>query len=726
MFNRPFPLPCGQWGTVLISYSTMIAIIAEKPSVGQDIARVVGAARKKEGYREGNGYAVTWALGHLISLAMPEAYGHTGDGKQELPVVPDDFRLAVRQVRTDRGMITDLAAAKQLRIIEKVFGRCESIIVATDAGREGELIFRLIYDYLKPGKPFRRLWISSLTDEAIRGGLARLRDGHEYDSLYDAAFCRAKADWLVGMNASRALGAVSGTPNNSIGRVQTPTLAMICSRYRENREFVSTPYWMLHVTLKKDGDHRIFRHTEKFEDRQAAERAYSRICGGTVATITRIERQPAEQAPPLPYDLTALQKDCNALHGFTAEKTLEIAQTLYERKMISYPRTGCRHIPRDVMAEIPTLLGKIIRKKEFREYGKSFNLTELNMRCVDDTKMTDHHALITTGVTPVDLTGEELTVYMMIAGRMLEAFSPPCRRESLLMEAECAGLVFRSCTSVVLSPGWRGVFSKAEDRTDGETEPNDGTAVFRSGERIPVSGSGIVRGKTLPKPLHTEATLLAAMEACGKDIADGEAREAIRELGIGTPATRASIIETLIRRGYVSRSEKNIIPTEKGMFLYNAVRDMRVADAELTGTWEKKLLQIERRTLTGERFMREIGDYTRQITRDVLGIRFPAIREKTFPCPRCRKGNVAIRGKAAKCDSGECGFVLFRKFLNKELTDFQMTELLTKGETGVIKGLRGKNGKTFDASLSLGIGQEITLAFPKRTKGKRGSGMPVA
>jgi len=697
----------------------MIAIIAEKPSVGQDIARVVGATRKREGYREGNGYAVTWASGHLVSLAMPEAYASSRDGKQELPVVPGDFRLVVRQVRTDRGMVTDLAAAKQLRIIGKVLDRCESIIAATDAGCEGELVFRLIYDYLKPGKPFRRLWISSLTDEAIRGGLARLRNGHEYDCLYDAAFCRAKADWLVGMNASRALGAVSGTANNSIGRVQTPILAMICSRYGENREFIPTPYWMLHITLKKDGDHRIFRHTEKFRDRQTAEQAYSRICGAATATITKAELQPTEQAPPLLYDLTTLQKDCNALHGFIAERTLEIAQTLYERKMISCPRTGCRHIPRDVMAGIPVLLGKIIRKKEFREYGKSFDLTELNMRSVDDEKITDHHAIITTGITPVQLSGDELTVYMMIAGRMLEAFSPPCRRERVLMEAECAGLIFRLCSSVILSPGWMGVFSKEEDRTGGETEPNDGTAVFPCGERVPVSGRGIVRGRTLPKPPYTEATLLAAMETCGKDIADEEAREAMRDLGIGTPATRAGIIETLIRRGYVSRSEKHIIPTEKGLLLYKAVRDMRIADAELTGRWENKLLQIERRTLTGESFMQEIGDYTRQITREMLGIRFPAHTGKTFPCPGCQKGTVAIRGKTAECDNKDCGFILFRNFLNKDLTDGQMAQLLTRGETEVIKGLKGKNGKPFDAALSLGNGQGIDLVFPKTGKRKK-------
>lgn len=324
-----------------------------------DIARVVGATDKKDGYNTGNGYMVTWALGHLVSLALPGTYGYTKTAAEDLPMIPDPFRLVPRQIRTDKGMVTDLAAGKQLKIIDEVFSKCDSIIVATDAGREGELIFRWIYSHLGYTKPFKRLWISSLTDEAIRNGMENLRDGSDYDSLYAAADCRAKADWLVGMNASRALAIATGSPNNSIGRVQTPTLAMICARFKENRNFVPTPYWQLHLTLKRQDDHRMFIHTGEFKDKETAEAAYRKITSGSVATITKVERKRTFQQAPLLYDLTALQKDCNIHHDLTADKTLSIAQSLYEKKLVSYPRTGSRHIPKDVMKLVPDLLEKV-------------------------------------------------------------------------------------------------------------------------------------------------------------------------------------------------------------------------------------------------------------------------------------------------------------------------------------------------------------------------------
>ena len=559
--------------------NNMIAIIAEKPSVGMDIARVVGADEKNDGYCAGSGYMVTWALGHLVSLALPYAYGYTKTAEEDLPMLPEPFRLVSRQVRTDRGMAPDIAASKQLKIIESVFSRCGSIIVATDAGREGELIFRWIYDYLGCTKPFRRLWISSLTDEAIRKGLEELKDGSAYDSLYAAADSRAKADWLVGMNASRA---------------QTPTLAMICARFRENREFVSAPYWRLHITLDGKESYRRFFHVGDFGDKAEAEAAYRSIPSGSVAEITKVERKEVAQQPPLLYDLTALQKDCNVHLDLPAAKTLDIAQTLYEKKLISYPRTGSRHIPQDVMAHVPELLEKISAMPEFRKYGKALDLSALNTRSVDDTEVTDHHALITTGIAPEGLSEAESAVYALIAGRMLEAFSPCCKKETLLMECRIGEKVFRSKSSAVTGPGWRGVFGRKEDKEEDGDGLNDGHAVFSEGDRIPVSGHGLVQKKTMPKPLYTEATLLAAMETCGKDIADGEAREAVKDIGIGTPATRAAIITTLLKRDYIERSGKSLVPTEKGLLLYGAVKDMLVADVSLTGSWENALSQIER------------------------------------------------------------------------------------------------------------------------------------
>lgn len=684
-----------------------------------DIARVVGATEKKDGYCIGNGYMVTWALGHLVSLAMPGTYGYTKTTADNLPMIPEPFRLVARQIKTAKGMVTDITANKQLKTIDEVFSKCDSIIVATDAGREGELIFRWIYDYLGYTKPFQRLWISSLTDEAIREGMENLRDGSGYDSLYAAADSRAKADWLVGMNASRALAIVSGSANNSIGRVQTPTLAMICARFSENRNFVSTPYWQLHITLKQGGAHRQFIHLEEFKDKVTAEAAYRKITSGSIVTVTKAERKRTFRQAPLLYDLTALQKDCNIHYDLTADKTLSIALSLYEKKLISYPRTGSRHIPEDVMVHIPALLQKVVAMPEFREYGNTFDLSGLNTRSVDNTKVTDHHALIITGIEPQDLSETESAVYTLIAGRMLESFSSPCEKESLLMECTCEGMDFRSRSSVIVNPGWRGVFRRKEDRDEDEPDGNGGSAVFAFGDAVPVTGHGMAQKKTMPKPLYTEATLLGAMESCGKNITDDEAKEAMKDSGIGTPATRASIITTLVGRDYIARSGKSIVPTEKGMCLYEAVKDMRVADVELTGSWEKALAQIEGHTLDPETFMCSIRDYTRKATDDILRLNFQTMPGKVFTCPKCKTGKIIIRSKVAKCDHDGCGLLVFRRILNKELTDIHLEQLFSSGSTRVIKGFKGKKGVSFDAAVTFDTEYNPVFSFPKHKGDKK-------
>ena len=591
-------------------------------------------------------------------------------------------------------------------------------IITTLDKREGELIFRWIYSYLGCTKPFKRLWISSLTDEAIRKGMAGLREGYEYDSLYAAADSRAKADWLVGMNASRALAAASGSANNSIGRVQTPTLAMICARFKENRNFVSTPYWQLHITLKQGEAHRLFIHPEHFGDKEAAETAYGRLTPGSAVTITKAERDTVFQQAPLLYDLTSLQKDCNIHHDLPADKTLSIAQSLYEKKLVSYPRTGSRYIPEDVMAHIPALLEKIIAMPRFREYGRTFDLSGLNTRSVDATKVTDHHALIITGIVPEGLSEAEAVVYEMIAGRMLEAFSPRCEKESLKMECVCEGMDFRSQSTVIVIPGWRAVFSRKEDREKDEPEAGGGTAVFAEGEEIPVMGHGLAQKKTMPRPLYTDATLLSVMENCGKEIADEQAREAVKELGIGTPATRAAIITTLFKRDYIERSGKSIRPTEKGLYLYESVKGMMVADAELTGTWEKALAQIEGHTLDPESFMLSIREYTGKVTGEILRLKFPEPSSRAFTCPKCGTGNVVVKSKVAKCDREGCGLLVFRRFLNKELTDQHLEQLFSSGSTRLIKGLKGKKGVSFDATVAFDTDFNLKLSFPKPKGGK--------
>ena len=718
MSNRRFLFSGSGNGERLKFYPNMKAIIAEKPSVGMDIARVVGTTEKKDGYCTGNGYMVTWALGHLVSLALPGTYGYTKTAAEDLPMIPEPFRLVARQIKTAKGMVTDMTANKQLKTIDEVFSKCDRIIVATDAGREGELIFRWIYDYLGYTKPFQRLWISSLTDEAIREGMANLRDGSDYDSLYAAADSRAKADWLVGMNASRALAIASGSANSSIGRVQTPTLAMICARFKENRSFVSTPYWQLHITLKQGEAHRQFVHPEEFKDKETAGTAYRKITSGSVATVTKVERKRTSQQAPLLYDLTTLQKDCNIHYDLTADKTLSIAQALYEKKLISYPRTGSRYIPEDVMAHIPSLLEKVVAMPDFKEYGNTLDFSGLNTRSVDNAKVTDHHALVITGIAPQELSEAESAVYTLIAGRMLESFSPPCEKESLVMECTCEGMDFCSRSSVIISPGWRGVFRRKEDRDKDEPEGNEGSAVFAEGEKIMVMGHGLAQKKTMPKPLYTEATLLAAMETCGKHITDEQAKEAIGESGIGTPATRAAIITTLVGRDYIARSGKSVVPTEKGMLIYEAVKDMRVADVELTGSWEKALLQIEGHTLDTETFMRSIRDYTGKATDEILRLSLQAMPGKVFTCPKCKTGKIIIRSKVAKCDHDGCGLLVFRRILNKELTDQHLEQLLSSGSTKLIKGFKGKKGVSFDAAVTFDENYNPVFSFPKPKNGK--------
>ena len=684
----------------------MIAIIAEKPSVGQDIARIIGATEKKDGYMAGNGYLVTWALGHLVSLAMPSAYGYGKASHEDLPMLPEPFQLVVRQIKTDRGMVTDIGAAKQLKLIDEVFSKCDSIIVATDAGREGELIFRYIYHYLGYTKPFKRLWISSLTDEAIRAGMSNLKDGEAYDSLYHAADCRAKADWLVGMNASRALALASGMPNNSLGRVQTPTLAMVCERYWENRRFTSEAFWQLHIATDGcDGEVVKLSSSEKWKSKEPATELYNKVKAAGSATVTKAERKEKTEETPLLYDLTTLQKEANAKHGFTAEQTLEIAQKLYEKKLITYPRTGSRYIPEDVFAEIPKLLAFIGTQPEWKDKVRA--KAAPTRRSVDDGKVTDHHALLVTGEKPLFLSKEDNTIYQMIAGRMVEAFSEKCVKDVTTVTAECAGVEFTVKGSVVKQTGWRAVYGEEKEEI---TIPG-----WQEGDTLTPKGSSITEGKTKPKPLHTEATLLSAMETAGKEIEDDALRQAMKDCGIGTPATRASIIETLFKRGYMERCKKSLVPTEKGLALNSVVKTMRIADVAMTGEWEKELARIERGELPADTFRKEIEAYTREITSELLSCdKLFGSRDSGCACPKCGTGRMRFYGKVVRCDNTECGLPVFRQKAGRTLSDDEIKDLLTDGHTKPLKGFKSKQGKNFDAIVAFDGEYNTTFVFPEK------------
>ena len=702
----------------------MIAILTEKPSVAKDIAQALNIDTKgeKEGYFQGRGYMITYAFGHLVSLSLPEDYGKNRLEKKDLPFIPNPFTLNVRKTKSKKGMVPDRSAQKQLEIIRKVFSQCESIIAATDAGREGELIFRYIYSYLGCNKPVKRLWITSMTNQAIRNGFKNLRDGASYDNLYAAADCRAKADYLIGINASNALAHASGIVNTSLGRVQTPALAMICKRFNEHRKFVTSYFYDHFISLEKNGVIQKFQKTESTLDKQEAEKIYDTLKEYKAARITEIETENRVQQSPLLYDLTSLQKDANNRYQFSAEKTLEITQKLYENKLVSYPRTGSRYIPEDVFETIPKILRFSANFSGLSEKLQTMDFENLNRHSVDDSKITDHHAIIPTGVCPGHLSKEEKTIYEMISGRMMEAFAPACRKEFTRIQALLGEETFESKKSRILFAGWRSILNLSEDSEDDDIEENDACIQFSEGEKISVSAHSLVKRKTLPKPLYTEASLLSAMENAGRNLENEDRREALKDCGLGTPATRAAIIEVLLSRSYIERIGRNLVPTERGIVVYNCVKQMQIADVEMTGNWEKSLLDISRGEYNPQTFLKDIEIHTRQVTEEILSIDFKSeAGTGKIICPKCGHGNILIYNKIAKCSNQDCNLFVFRNILNKTLTEAQLKLIFTNKRTPLIKGFKNRDDKTFNASVVLTDDFSLKLDYSNTSEKKRKS-----
>ena len=671
----------------------MKTIIAEKPSVAKEIAHIVGADKREEGYMQGNGYYVTWAFGHLVQPAMPETYGMKGFHAENLPVIPDPFVLVPRQVKTENGYKPDAGVLAQIKIIGKLFDSSERIIVATDAGREGELIFRYLYAYLGCMKPFDRLWISSLTDTAIREGLLNLKDGKEYDNLYHAAKARSEADWLVGINGTQALTIAAGRGTYSVGRVQTPTLGMVCERYWEHKRFESKPFWQVHfgVVDADSGNILKFTSANRWTDKATATDIYNKVKDTGSAIITKVTTKRKVEKAPLLYDLTTLQKEANSQHGFTAEHTLSIAQKLYEAKFITYPRTSSRYISDDVFATLPKLFKNLENHSEYGEKVKLLPCSEdYSKNSVNAAKVTDHHALLITENAAIGLFKDEKIVYDMILCRMIEAFSADCIKDITSVSAQVDHEIeFGISGSIIRQTGWRALSLKEKnskkdknaDTTDNEVKeqviPN-----WQEGQHITFSGCTITEGKTKPKPLHTESTLLAAMETAGKEIVDDTMRQAMKDSGIGTPATRAAIIETLLKREYMVRQQKKLVPTEKGLALHSVVKNMAIANVEMTGKWEAELAKIERGEASADGFTHSIEGYTREITAELLGCdRLFSHKDSGCQCPKCKHGTMQFFGKVVRCSNKECGMPVFKQVAGKLLTDADITDLLTKGKT---------------------------------------------
>lgn len=577
----------------------MIAIVTDKPNVGREIARVLGADRKENGYMSGNGYMVTWTYGNMLSLAMPKDTGTAWVERENFPLLPPPF-LTVRHVKTDTGWNPDINAVLQLKVIAGVFDACDTIVAATDASREGEMLFRYLYRFLGCREPCLRLWISSLTDEAIAKGMENLRPCSLFDNLFLAADSRNKADWLLGVNSSYAVCKAVGFGNNSLGRVQTPVLAAISGRYRERENHIPADSWPVFVSLCKNGKIIKMRHVEDFCNRRDALELYEDCKAAGYARITAVNSRTEEITAPALYNLTGLQKDANRYHNLTAIRVQEITQSLYEKKLFSCPRTSSRLLPEDVYGMLPPVMEKLLSGKEFRQYAGMIDLAA-RKGVTGNQDTAEHHAIVITGIQPGELDREERLVYTLVVGRMLETFMPPCKVEYTTVEAVCAARKFRIRTYRILEAGWLGIFHRerlvAEDNDLCPVSPE----LFRE-EKLPVTGCSLIHRKSLPAAPYTDEELADYMD----------------KTGLGTASTRTNIIRTLLERKYIRYSGKYIIPTPKGLLLYETVRGMKVADASLTSGWEAELARIERGELTQKEFLDGVLETVNEVTGEIF------------------------------------------------------------------------------------------------------------
>jgi DNA topoisomerase-3 len=647
----------------------MKVIIAEKPSVARDIAEVLNIKSKRTGYIEGRGCAVTWAFGHLVTLQEPGEYDPALKrwSLDTLPFVPEEFKLT---------LIKNRGVAEQFRVIKKLCEEAGEIICATDAGREGELIFRYILALCEcEAKPIRRLWLNSLTPDAIREAFKDLKDGHDYDALYAAARCRSESDWIVGLNATRYYtvrhGLIGGGSERvlwSIGRVQTPVLAMIVERDDTILQFQPQLFWELTSRYREV----VFKYTGKrFEEPDKAQALLEKITGQPFV-ITGIAGKEKKEQPPQLYDLTTLQREINKLHGLSAADTLTATQSLYEKKLVTYPRTDSRYLSKDLKPRIAKILAQL--KLQRPDEIAPLNLGQLvfSKRIIDDAKVTDHHAIIPTGVGPRQLNPNEQLVYDAITTQFIAAFYPVCVKNITTVDGVSNQVKFQAKGTQIIEPGWTVLFPKkikSQEAADDQPLP-----LFTKGECGPQEPF-LREGKTSPPSHFTENSLLGAMEAAGKFVEDDALREALKERGIGTPATRAAIIETLLRRNYIRREKKQLRTTDMGRCLIALIQDPLLKSPEMTGAWEEKLKQVERSQLAPDIFMAGTGDYIRNLIRSSSTTRLDPGRWGN--CPRC--GKEVIKGKRAYGCSGwqeGCGFVLDPKCRGLTLTDRQIQVLL--------------------------------------------------
>ena len=701
----------------------MKLVIAEKPSVAMSLAAVLGATERKDGYLEGSGYLVSWCVGHLLELAQPEAYKeqYAKWRYEDLPILPENWKYEVpKDKKTQLALLCRLMKDK----------RVDSVVCATDAGREGELIFRLVYEYAGCKKPMERLWISSMEDAAIREGFDHLHPGSDYDKLYDAAVCRAGADWLIGINATRLFSVLYGVTLN-VGRVMSPTLALLVQRESDIESFISKPFYVPEITCGG-----FTASGEKMTERSEAEKIRM-DCDHNSAFVRSVEKQVKTIQPPRLYDLTTLQRECNRIYGYTAQQTLDYVQSLYEKKLATYPRTDSQYLTKDMQATAASL---ILWLRDNMPFGKGYAGEPDIDRVTDDSKVTDHHAIIpTVEIARTDLSelpSGERDVLTLLAVRLLCATTQVHRFEAVTAILDCQGYTFTAKGKTILQSGWKEVerihrMSIRQSETEHRENEDAALPVLKEGQTFETVSASLREGKTSPPKHYTEDTLLSAMETAGAE----DMPEDAERKGLGTPATRAATLEKLVSAGFVQRKKKQLIPTEKGKNLIAVLPD-NIKSPILTAEWESMLKQVEHGELSATSFMDQIADMSRTLVKEHTAPEkrfadlFPSSRETAHEavgvCPRC--GAPVYEGKKGFfCDNRECSFALWKdnRFFSskkKSITKSVAAALLKEGRISMSGLYSEKTGKTYDAEVILddtgGKYVNFKLEFPVK-KGRR-------
>lgn len=694
----------------------MITIIAEKPSVARDVAKIVGANEIKDGFLTGNNYHVTYAFGHLVGLAEPTAYGYSEKWiKEELPLLPTKFELAPSD---------NAGAKKQLGIIKNLFKDSESIIVATDAGREGELIFRWIYEYLGISKPFKRLWISDMTDKSIQNGLKNLLEGRVKDNLYYAAKARAESDWLIGLNATRIL-----TINNrvllSLGRVQTPTLRLIVDRYLDNKNFTVSDFWKPFITIDNNNDSQKIKLLcdREFDTENEIKEFVNILTRVSQCNVHRDDKKENEKAPKL-YSLTSLQKHANTKLNFTADQTLKILQSLYEKhKIVTYPRTDSEFLTENQITDVEAVLES--HQKYFSENNVKFSEISKNP-AFNNSKVTDHHAVIPTHIFPSNsilssLSDDERNLYNMVIIRFYQRFSPDCEKEKTILSTEINDETFKYIHITEIFRGWK-IYSNDVEPEEKNEQQIKFPIMIKDGQAKKILDHSYSKFQTKPKPIHNESSLLSAMEMAGKEIENEDLKEQMKGKGLGTPATRSGIIELLLTRKFIERKGKQLIPTLTGIDLIDKIRNHKISIPEWTAAQEFELYKVEQGEITYSSYINSTREITKAIISELDIVKVDSIqntREKVGKCPKCKEGEIVEGKKGYGCTNykaSNCDFVIWKEVAKKKLSTSVIKKLITVGNTDLIKGFTSAKGSKFDAKLSLNNEFKVEFKFDQKRK----------